>query len=164
MQENDDMKKQYTKKQIVESIKYWKNQLKKLDESNGISKLGANISLRNTLMQHIALPEGFRMQVVLNKGARQSSLSVINADGLSPEYSEKYYSISKMRSQSDMSIEVITDKEFSYDDFEKLSNDLERAMRKTFGAGFQLHLDEPFVIPYADKLGRTWYIAFISFS
>ena len=35
-----------------------------------------------------------------------------------------------------MSIEVITDKEFSYDDFEKLSNDLERAMLKTFGAGF----------------------------
>ena len=28
------MKKQYTEKQIVEAIKYWKSVLKKIDESN----------------------------------------------------------------------------------------------------------------------------------
>ena len=160
------MNKKYTRKQILESIKYWQKQLKNIDESAFADRsinYGAKIDLQSSLSHYLNLPSDYSVQVTYNhnKSKVGSSLVVVDSDDIPTGYD--YYEIDKMRSRSDISIEIITKKAFSYDDWDKLANMLEKTLYKMFGPGFSLHHDEPFMVPYNDKIGRTWYIAFVNF-
>lgn len=151
----------------MESINYWQKQLKTIDESAMTSRpvdYGAKIDLQSTLFHLLNLSPDFTIQVTYNNNKKdlESSLVVVNNDDVPLAIND--YTISKMRNGSDISIEIITNKPFSYDDWDLLSLSVEKVLRKMFGPGFdKLHNDEPFMIPYTDKNGRTWYIAFISF-
>lgn len=109
------------------------------------------------------LPPEFEVQVTYNNNKPKvgSALVVVNNDDIPPSYD--YYTIDKMRSRSDISIEIITKKDFSYDDWDMLATSLTKVLHKMFGPGLTLHNDDVFMVPYSDKLGRTWYIAFINF-
>ena len=149
--------KSYTKKQICEAIEYWKKQLKKIDEhviaSRGIG-FGGKINLQQALFHAMMLPSDFTLQVTYGKVSRP---------GLMPIDPDVVLPFDELNKNSDVAVEIITKQEYSDETYNMLETTLKNTLRQMFGVGFDVHADEYFMEPYKDKLGRTWYIAFLSF-